>query len=62
LSAVILVEELGLENLTNSFGLLTLARGISAMVGSPLGGEHLFLEQYLTSPDRINFHSSLRDL
>ncbi|OUC46346.1 transporter, major facilitator family protein [Trichinella nativa] len=62
LSAVILVEELGLENLTNSFGLLTLARGISAMVGSPLGGELLFLEQYLTSPDRINFHSSLRDL
>ncbi|KFD71499.1 hypothetical protein M514_06367 [Trichuris suis] len=38
LTAVILVEEVGLEQLTNAFGLLVLARGVSAMVGSPIGG------------------------
>uniref|UniRef100_A0A5S6Q002 Major facilitator superfamily (MFS) profile domain-containing protein n=1 Tax=Trichuris muris TaxID=70415 RepID=A0A5S6Q002_TRIMR len=38
LTAVILVEELGLDQLTNAFGLIVLARGISAMVGSPMGG------------------------
>ena len=38
LTAIYLVDHMGLEHLSNAFGLLTLSRGVSAMVGSPLGG------------------------
>jgi hypothetical protein len=38
LSTIILVKLLGLENLTNAFGLLLLFRGISTVLGTPLSG------------------------
>lgn len=38
LTSVILVDLLGLENLTNAFGLLLLFQGIASFVGPPIGG------------------------
>ncbi|CAG7827516.1 unnamed protein product [Allacma fusca] len=38
LTSIMLVELLGLENLTNAFGLLILFRGAASIVGSPLAG------------------------
>jgi len=38
LTAIILVDYMGLPNLTNAFGLIILFRGISSMIGSPLAG------------------------
>ncbi|XP_046547158.1 monocarboxylate transporter 12-like [Haliotis rubra] len=38
LTSIIICDLLGLENLTNAFGLLTLARGISSTAGPPLAG------------------------
>lgn len=39
LTSVILVDLLGLENLTNAFGLLLLFQGIASFVGPPIGGK-----------------------
>lgn len=39
LTSVILVDLLGLENLTNAFGLLLLFQGIASIVGPPVGGK-----------------------
>lgn len=38
LTSIILVDLLGLEKLTNAFGLLILFRGVAAIVGTPLAG------------------------
>ncbi|XP_014662716.1 PREDICTED: monocarboxylate transporter 13-like [Priapulus caudatus] len=38
LTSIVIVEELGLEKLTNAFGLLGLFRGISGIFGPPLAG------------------------
>lgn len=38
LRSILLVELIGLDRLTNSFGLLILFQGIASMAGSPLGG------------------------
>lgn len=38
LTSIILVDLLGLDKLTNAFGLLILFRGAAATVGSPLAG------------------------
>ena len=39
LTSIIICDLLGLEKLTNAFGLLTLARGVSSTLGPPLAGE-----------------------
>lgn len=39
LTSVILVDLLGLENLTNAFGLLLLFQGIASFIGPPIGGK-----------------------
>ena len=39
LTTVFLVDYLGLDRLTNAFGLLSLVRGIASMVGPPIAGE-----------------------
>ena len=39
LCAIILVEFLGLEKLSNSFGFLNMFRGIATFIGAPLAGE-----------------------
>ena len=38
LTSIVLCSLLGLEKLTNAFGLLTMTRGIAALIGSPLAG------------------------
>lgn len=38
LTSIILVELLGLEKLTNAFGLLSLFRGVASMLGGPFSG------------------------
>lgn len=38
LTSVILVDLLGLERLTNAFGLLLLFQGIASLVGPPIAG------------------------
>jgi len=37
-SSIVLVDLLGIDNLTNAFGILTLFRGSSSMVGPPIAG------------------------
>jgi len=41
LRSIIIVELLGIEKLTNSFGLVVLAQGLSTFVGSPIAGTEL---------------------
>lgn len=38
LTSVILVDLLGLEKLTNAFGLLLLFQGIASLIGPPMAG------------------------
>ncbi len=38
LTTIFLVDYLGLEKLTNSFGLLSMVRGLSSMLGAPIAG------------------------
>jgi len=38
LTSIIICDLLGLEKLTNAFGLMTLARGVSSVLGPPLAG------------------------
>lgn len=38
LRSILLVDFLGLEKLTNAFGLLLLCQGIAAVIGAPLAG------------------------
>ena len=39
LTSIVLVDLLGLDNLTSAFGLLTLFRGSSSMIGPPINGK-----------------------
>lgn len=39
LRSILVVELLGLERLTNAFGLLLLFQGIAACIGAPMAGE-----------------------
>ena len=41
LTSIILCDLIGLEKLTNAFGLLTLVRGICSIAGPPVAGTHL---------------------
>ncbi|XP_017768067.1 PREDICTED: monocarboxylate transporter 12 [Nicrophorus vespilloides] len=48
LTSVILVDLLGLDNLTNAFGLLLLFQGIASLIGPPIAG---WLYDYVNSYD-----------
>lgn len=50
LTSIILVDLLGLEKLTNAFGLLILFRGAATLVGSPLAGSIYDATQSYTIP------------
>lgn len=39
LTSVVLVDLLGLEKLTNAFGLLLLFQGVASLIGPPLAGK-----------------------
>ncbi|KRZ74793.1 Monocarboxylate transporter 14, partial [Trichinella papuae] len=41
LTSIALVDELGLDNLTNSYGLMMMFRGFATLIGSPLAGAML---------------------
>lgn len=49
LTSVILVDLLGIESLTNAFGLLLLFQGVASFIGSPLGGKYFdrFSDTYI---------------
>lgn len=47
LTSVILVDLLGLDNLTNAFGLLLLFQGIASFIGPPIGG--LLMSRFLSA-------------
>ena len=38
LTSIVLVDFCGIDNLTSAFGLLTVFRGVSSIIGSPLAG------------------------
>ena len=38
LETIVLVEILGLENLTSAFGLILLFQGLASMIGTPIAG------------------------
>lgn len=38
LTSIVLSDLLGVERLTNSFGLLVVSRGLAALLGTPLAG------------------------
>jgi hypothetical protein len=38
LRSIIMVELMGLEKLTNAFGLVTMCQGLSAFIGAPIAG------------------------
>lgn len=40
LTSVVLVDLLGLEKLTNAFGLLLLFQGIASLIGPPIAGDY----------------------
>lgn len=40
LRSILIVELIGLEKLTNGFGLLLLFQGVAAAIGSPIAGIH----------------------
>lgn len=42
LTSIVLCNLLGLERLTNAFGLLCLSRGFSALIGSPVAGKVVY--------------------
>jgi hypothetical protein len=39
LRSIIMVELMGLEKLTNAFGLVTMCQGLSAFIGAPIAGK-----------------------
>lgn len=48
LTSVVLVDLLGIEKLTNAFGLLLLFQGIASLIGPPFAGSYdLYLRIYL---------------
>lgn len=50
LTSIILVDLLGLDKLTNAFGLLILFRGFATIIGSPLAGAVYDATQTYTIP------------
>lgn len=50
LTSIILVNLLGLDKLTNAFGLLLLFRGVAAMLGTPLAGTLYSINESYTIP------------
>lgn len=47
LTSVILVDLLGLDKLTNAFGLLLLFQGLASLAGPPIGGTFSHMKYFL---------------
>ena len=54
LTSVVLVDLLGLERLTNAFGLLLLFQGIASVIGPPIIGEFSFTNKKLKMAKNVN--------
>ncbi|KAG1680874.1 Monocarboxylate transporter 12 [Nymphon striatum] len=50
LTSIVVVDLLGLDQLTNAFGLLTLFRGVAVIVGTPIAGKYYNLLQFVSYP------------
>jgi hypothetical protein len=64
LRSILIVELMGLDKLTNAFGLLLLFQGIAAAIGSPLAGIKIsgFLAPIKDVPTCQNVHRCLKEL
>lgn len=66
LTSIILVELLGLDKLTNSFGLLILFRGGASLVGTPFAGKSSWLHVLIALCNTLNseplFSGAMYDL
>lgn len=40
LRSILMVELIGLDKLTNAFGLVTMCQGLSAFIGAPIAGQY----------------------
>ena len=43
LRSILMVELIGLNSLSNEFGLVTMCQGLSAFIGAPITGKHTYL-------------------
>ena len=43
LRSILMVELIGLNKLTNAFGLVTMCQGLSAFIGAPLAGRYIHI-------------------
>ena len=43
LRSIIMVELMGIDKLTNAFGLVVLCQGLSSFIGSPIAGKYVIL-------------------
>ena len=49
LTSITLCDLIGIEKLTNAFGLLTLARGLAVIVGPPIAGKRALYDRRYTT-------------
>ena len=54
LTSVVLVDLLGLEKLTNAFGLLLLFQGIASLIGPPFAGTTKYKDNILKNNTNFN--------
>lgn len=59
LRSILLVELLGLEKLTNAFGLLLLFQGIAGIFGSPLAGKSIYPSFFQLISSQLNFKAEI---
>ena len=58
LRSILMVELIGLNSLSNEFGLVTMCQGLSAFIGAPIAGEyahahHIHAHPYTRTLSRI---------
>lgn len=49
LRSIIMVELMGIERLTNAFGLVVLCQGLSSFMGSPIAGQWIYSSKTLVN-------------
>ena len=58
LTTIILVDLIGMDRLTNAFGLVMLGQGVSNVIGPPIAGRHFFIHYFLLELKHL-FHAIL---
>jgi len=59
LRSIIIVELLGIEKLTNSFGVVVLCQGLSTFIGTPIAGNAYHIDNLLASQTHRIYSKSL---